>query len=36
MGIRYAMNPKEKFNVRVDLAIVEGSAGLVIDVKEAF
>ena len=35
-GIRYAMNPKEKFNVRVDVGFVDGTPGLVIDVKEAF
>jgi Omp85 superfamily domain len=35
-GIRYAINPKEKFNTRIDFAWVDNGFGLTIGMREAF
>lgn len=35
-GIRYAMNPDQKMNIRVDIGFVDGSVAPAINIKEAF
>lgn len=35
-GLRYALNPTEKFNVRIDFAWVDNGFGLTIGMREAF
>jgi len=35
-GIRYALNPKQRFNIRADIAWVDDGVGVIINVKEAF
>ncbi|MGD9187242.1 MAG: BamA/TamA family outer membrane protein [Desulfobacteraceae bacterium] len=36
LGIRYALNPEQRFNIRADIAWVDGGFGAVINVREAF
>lgn len=36
LGIRWALNPERKFNVRIELPIVDGELSPVIEIKEAF
>jgi outer membrane protein assembly factor BamA len=36
LGIRYALNPEQRFNIRADIAWVDGGVGAVINVREAF
>lgn len=36
LGIRYALNPDQRFNIRADIAWVDGGVGAVINVREAF
>lgn len=36
IGIRFAMNPAERFNVRLDTSWVDDGLGVVIDIREAF
>lgn len=36
LGIRYALNPDQRFNIRADIAWVDGEFGAVINVREAF
>lgn len=36
LGIRYALNPEQRFNIRADIAWVDGGVGVVINVREAF
>jgi hypothetical protein len=35
-GLRYAMNPDQKMNIRVDIGFVDGSVAPAINIKEAF
>ncbi|MBU0676053.1 MAG: outer membrane protein assembly factor [Proteobacteria bacterium] len=35
-GLRYALNPTQRFNIRGDVAWVDGGIGVVINVREAF
>jgi len=35
-GLRYALNPSEKFNIRIDVAWVDSGFGLTIGMREAF
>ena len=35
-GLRYALNPEQRFNVRLDTNWVDGAFGITINVKEAF
>jgi len=35
-GIRYALNPEQRFNVRGDIAWVDDGIGMIINVREAF
>jgi len=35
-GIRYALNPEQRFNLRADVAWVDNGIGLIINVREAF
>jgi hypothetical protein len=35
-GIRYALNPDERFNFRLDLSFVDGGLGLILNFREAF
>jgi outer membrane protein assembly factor BamA len=36
IGIRYALNPEQRFNIRADVAWVDGGVGVIINVREAF
>ena len=36
VGLRYAMNPREKMNIRIDLGFVDGGVAPAINIKEAF
>lgn len=36
LGVRWALNPEQKFNVRIELPIVDGALSPVIEIKEAF
>jgi hypothetical protein len=36
LGIRYALNPEQRFNIRADIAWVDGGFGAVINIREAF
>ncbi len=36
VGLRYAMNPEQRMNIRIDLGIVDGSVAPAINIKEAF
>jgi hypothetical protein len=35
-GVRYALNPSERFNLRVDLSYVDNGFGFVLNIREAF
>ncbi|RJP79667.1 MAG: hypothetical protein C4522_09485 [Desulfobacteraceae bacterium] len=35
-GLRYALNPSERFNIRLDLSYVDSGFGLVLNIREAF
>ena len=35
-GIRYALNPDERFNFRMDISFVDGGLGLALNFREAF
>jgi hypothetical protein len=35
-GIRYALNPSERFNLRLDVSFVDDGFGLVLNIREAF
>ena len=35
-GIRYALNPDERFNFRLDISFVDGGVGLALNFREAF
>ncbi|MFZ5569782.1 MAG: BamA/TamA family outer membrane protein [Thermodesulfobacteriota bacterium] len=35
-GLRYALNPAERFNIRLDLSFVDGGFGLALGIREAF
>jgi hypothetical protein len=35
-GIRYALNPEQRFNVRADIAWVDDGIGVIINIREAF
>jgi outer membrane protein assembly factor BamA len=35
-GIRYALNPSERFNIRLDLTLVDDDMGFVLNFREAF
>jgi outer membrane protein assembly factor BamA len=36
LGVRYALNPDQRFNIRADIAWVDGGFGVVLNVREAF
>ena len=36
VGVRFALNPKQRFNVRADIAWVDDGLGVIINVREAF
>lgn len=36
IGIRYALNPEQRFNIRADIAWVDGGIGVIINIREAF
>ena len=35
-GLRYALNPAERFNIRLDLSWVDSGFGVVLNIREAF
>ncbi len=35
-GLRYALNPAERFNIRLDVSFVDGGFGLALGIREAF
>ncbi len=35
-GIRYALNPEQRFNIRADIAWVDDGIGMIINIREAF
>jgi len=35
-GIRYALNPEQRFNIRADIAWVDDGIGVIINIREAF
>lgn len=35
-GVRYALNPAERFNIRLDLSLVDGGFGVALGIREAF
>jgi hypothetical protein len=36
LGLRYAMNPAQRMNIRIDLGFVDGTVAPAINIKEAF